>query len=178
MPNRKELIEQLNGLCVKSTPEGWELVTVVAVGGLTEIGFSKKGNYLLISSSAGRGLFDCKTGENIARDRDVDGEWFDSFTLKCKGIDLIADEIVDMSGLSGGGLPSSNQFGDGVELTAQNWPIYDLYFCPQFQSALISGHDRGCARVDSGYIRAYGFSWCGQFLVSATGSDFKLWRKL
>lgn len=65
MPSKQELVEQLDGLCIKTTPEGWELVTITAVGGLTDIGFSKKGDYLLILSSAGRGLFDCKTGGKL-----------------------------------------------------------------------------------------------------------------
>ena len=50
------------------TPEGWEKVTSAAVGGLTDLGFSKSNPYLLIISSQGRGVFDCNTGEKVARD--------------------------------------------------------------------------------------------------------------
>ena len=73
--HKKQLINHLNRIATAPSPLGWELVTMVVVGELTEVGFSKKENCLLMISSSGRGLFDCLTGQRIGRDVEADGEW-------------------------------------------------------------------------------------------------------
>ena len=48
-----------------------------AVGGLTEVAFSRNYNHLLlIISSSGRGVLDCLSGEIIARDYEEYGNWY------------------------------------------------------------------------------------------------------
>jgi hypothetical protein len=160
------------------TPEGWEKITSAAVGGLTDLGFSKSNPYLLVISSQGRGVFDCNTGEKVARDDESYGDWFNERELKCRGIGPIESEEILTSGLQGGGLPMTTPHGESIEVVAPNWPIYDMYFCKDYKSALIDGHGSYCTKIDSEHLRAYGFSWCGNYLVSAIGSDFTLWKRL
>lgn len=175
--NLERLTRILGQIKDADSPEGWEIVTSAAVGGLTDLGFSKKGQYLLVISSQGRGVFDCNSGEKLARDYD-DGEWFNERELQCQGVGPIESESISTSGLQGGGLPLCNQHGESIEVVAPNWPVYDLYFCKDYKSALIDGHGSYCKRIASDHLRAYGFSWCGNYFVSAIGSDFTLWKRL
>lgn len=129
-------------------------------------------------SSQGRGLFDCDTGERISRDYEEYGDWFDDRKLICKGIGPVESELIHTCRIHGGGLPYSGNNGESIEVHAPNWPQYDLYFCAEYKSALIDGYASFCKKIESKHLRAYGFSWCGNYLVSAIGSDFNLWKKL
>ena len=177
-PNLHRLSNILSKVDEAESPNGWKKVATPSVGGLTDIGFSKEAPYLLVISTQGRGLFDCNSGEKIARDYEEYGDWFNQYDLTCSGIGPIASEMVQTCGIHGGGLPHINKFGESIEVHALNWPAYDLYFCSQYKSALVEGHSAYCKKIDSEHFRAYGFSWCGNFLVSAVGSDFNLWKKL
>jgi WD40 repeat protein len=168
----------LNRIKSAESPDGWEKVTTAAIGGLTDLGFSKSGPYLLVISSQGRGVFDCNTGERIARDYDEYGDWFNERKLVCKGIGPIESETIQTCGIYGGGLPLSNGHGESIEVVAPSWPSYDLIFCQNYKSALIDGHGSDCCKIYSEHIRAYGFSWCGNYLVAAISSDFTLWKRL
>ncbi len=177
-PNLERLKILLGKIEEAESPDGWAKVASPSVGGLTDLGFSKRGPYLLIISSQGRGLFDCNTGEKISRDYEEYGNWFNERELTCEGIGPIGSESVHTCGIHGGGLPHSGNHGESIEVHALNWPEYDLYFCSEYKSALVDGHQSYCKKLDSEHLRAYGFSWCGNYLVSAVGSDFSLWKKL
>ena len=101
----------------------------MAVGGLTDLGFSKSSPYLLVISSQGRGVIDCQTGEKVARDYDEMGDWFNPQQLLCQGIGPLASEWIQTCGINGGGLPWGNEFGESIEMNSPDWPVYDLYFC-------------------------------------------------
>ena len=61
---------------ITEDPKQWKRQCVASVGGLTEVGFADDSDLLLVVSSTGRSLFDCSTGERLARDRDEpDDEW-------------------------------------------------------------------------------------------------------
>ena len=47
----------------------WKKLKNQPVGGLREIGFVKNTDKILVLGSGGRTIFDCTTGEKIARDR-------------------------------------------------------------------------------------------------------------
>lgn len=177
-PNLERLVNILGKIKEAESPDGWEKITSAAVGGLSDLGFSKIGPYILVISSQGRGVFDCNTGKKVARDDESYGDWFNERELLCEGIGPIESEKIQTTGIQGGGLPHSNQHGESIEVVAPNWPVYDLYFCKEYKSALIDGHGSYCTKIDSEHLRAYGFSWCGNFLVSAIGSDFTLWKRL
>ncbi|WP_185234712.1 hypothetical protein [Teredinibacter franksiae] len=177
-PNLERLKNLLSKIEDAESPVGWEKVASPSVGGLTDLGFSKQGPYLLVISSQGRGLFNCDTGERVSRDYEEYGDWFNDRSLICKGIGPVESELIQTCGIHGGGLPHSGVSGESIEVHAPNWPKYDLYFCSEYKSALIEGHASFCKKIESEHLRAYGFSWCGNYLVSAIGSDFNLWKKL
>jgi hypothetical protein len=52
--NRQRLITLLSNLPSCASPDGWKSMGKFAVGGLTEIGFSKSTELLLVISSSGR----------------------------------------------------------------------------------------------------------------------------
>ncbi len=69
------------------------------------LGYSDCSRYLLVETSDGRGLFNCRSGEKIFRDRN---EYQDQeLKLLCNGIGPIENQVVRMAGLHGGGLPLS-----------------------------------------------------------------------
>ncbi|WP_431898728.1 hypothetical protein [Nonomuraea sp. bgisy101] len=50
-------------------PAPWRPLAPIAIGGLTDVGFGFAGRDLLfVSSSTGRGVFDCVNGGRVARD--------------------------------------------------------------------------------------------------------------
>lgn len=175
--NRERLISLLSNLPSCESPEGWQAVGKFAVGGLTEIGFSKTAELLLVVSSSGRGVFDCAQGEKIARDDEVDGDWYKPAELVCQGIGPLQDEAIYIAGLNGGGLPTSNRRAETLEIVSPEWPKSNLIFCAPYRSALVEGHQVGCVTVASDYLRAYGFSWSGNSFAYATSSDVTIFRR-
>ncbi|HEX8606076.1 MAG TPA: hypothetical protein VF774_25765 [Pseudoduganella sp.] len=176
--NRERLIRLVTALPSSSTPQGWQQTGTFAIGGLSDIGFSKNFELLLIISSSGRGVIDCTTGEKIARDDEVDGDWYLPSMLQCQGIGPLKTETVQIAGLQGGGLPISNQFGESLTLVSPSWPRSDLIFCAPGKSPLIEGHQTGCEIVGSYYeVRAFGFSWTGNSFVIATSSDVVAFKR-
>lgn len=174
--NRKRLINLLGYVKAEKNPSGWSHVKTIAVGGLLSVGFSKNNSYLLVVSSQGRGVINCETGEKIARD-DEPYAGLDSHELECLGIGPIEGEKIKLCSYNGGGLPQSNSAGDTLELVAPNWPEYDLILCRNHKNALVPGHQSECNIIYSEHIRAFGFSWCGNYIVAACGSDLDIWKR-
>jgi hypothetical protein len=174
--NRKRLIALVNSIKANKNPNGWKYVTSIAVGGLLSVGFSEKGCYLMVVSSQGRGVINCETGEKVARD-DEPYEGLSENNLTCFGIGPIEGEEIKLCGLNGGGLPQATSNGEMLELVAPNWPEYDLILCQNYKSALVPGHQNECSIIYTEHVRAFGFSWCGNFIVAACGSDLDLWRR-
>jgi hypothetical protein len=176
--NRQRLITLLSNLPSCASPDGWKSMGKFAVGGLTEIGFSKSTELLLVISSSGRGVIDCTRGEKISRDDEVDGEWYEPARLVCQGVGPLQGEEISISGLSGGGLPASTRLGERLEVVSPDWPKSTLIFCAPYKSALIEGHQAGCVSVASDYLLAYGFSWCGNSFAYATSSDVTIFTRI
>ncbi|MDC8757696.1 hypothetical protein [Janthinobacterium fluminis] len=175
--NRERLISLLSKLPASESPVGWEVSGRFAVGGLTEIGFAKNAELLLVISSSGRGVIDCAQGKKIFRDDEPDGDWYKPLELICEGIGPLEAEVIQIAGLNGGGLPMSNRFAESLEIVSPEWPKSNLIFCAPYKSALIEGHQGGCVNIASDYLRAYGFSWSGNTFVYATGSDITTFRR-
>jgi len=176
--NRLRLQKIVNSTKVSDTPNGWQKKTF-AVGGLSEVGFSK--NYpqlLLIVSSQGRGVIDCLKFEMTDRDDNTDFDWINSQELWSFGIGKLADEKIIVGGLDGGGLPHSNKDGDSIEYMAIEWPIVDLIFQPSFKSIFNENEVEECFKIFHDYeLRNYGFSYDGQCFVIATSSEINVFRK-
>ncbi|PVZ87938.1 hypothetical protein C9426_10085 [Serratia sp. S1B] len=176
--NRTRLTNLLNRVEKRESPLGWKVSASIAIGGLTEVGFSKVTHQLLVISSSGRSVIDCATGEKLARDYEEYGDWYDSLSLTCQGIGPLEGELVTIAGMCGGGLPTNNRYGESLQRAATEWPVEDIFFCPPGKSALIEGYQEGCCRFISDHIRCVGFSWHGEFIISATSSDITIWQRL
>jgi len=150
-------------LLLKDIPDcNWAPYIEMAVGGLTEVAFSRNYNHLLlIISSSGRGVLDCLSGEIIARDYEEYGNWYDSVGLTCAGIGPLSGEILSIAGLCGGGLPMYNRYGESLERVSPEWPLEMLIWC----------------RLANDYFRCVSFSWDGELIISATSSDITVWKR-
>ena len=166
-------------LLLRDIPDcNWEPCIEMAVGGLTEVAFSRiYPHLLLIISSSGRGVLDCLSGEIIARDHEDYGDWYDSVGLACTGIGPLSSETLSIAGLCGGGLPMYNWYGETLERVSPEWPLEMLIWCPPGKSALIASHKEGCLRLANDYFRCVGFSWDGELILSATSSDITVWKR-
>lgn len=175
--NRQRLINLLCHVQKTKNPIGWQHVASIAVGGLLSVGFSKRQTHLLlVVSSSGRSVIDCQTGERIARDYE-EYEGLDQWYLSCQGIGVLENEPITICGLHGGGLPQINSTGDSLVVVSPNWPEQDLILCQNHKVALIEGHQNDCNIIYSEHIRGFGFSWCGNYIVAACGSDFDIWAR-
>ena len=131
--NKKRLQNLVNQTKEIDEPNGWRK-TVFAIGGLSEIGFSKQyPNLLLVVSSQGRRVIDCQKSELIERDDDTNWDWIDSYEMTAQGIGVLSNEKILVSGLHGGGLPLRNKNGDGLLYIATEWPIIDIIFEPNLK---------------------------------------------
>lgn len=175
--NRARLISLLGNIPDGQCPAGWKMAGSFAIGGLTDIGFSKNSDLLLVLSSSGRGVIDPTLGAVVARNDEADGDWLDERLLLCDGIGPLAGEKIQLAGLNGGGLPRGSGRGESLEVVSPNWPLGDLIFCSNFGSALIERFQSTCLRVASDHIRAYGFSWSGNAFAYATGSDIYVFAR-
>lgn len=175
--NRARLTALLENIPDQRCPAGWVLSGSVAVGGLTEIGFSTSADLLLVLSSGGRGVIDPAKGAVIARDHQTVGDWLNEHLLLCDGIGPVEGESIRLAGLSGGGLPLGSGRGESLELVHPNWPLADLIFCSDHGSALIERFQSTCLRIASDHIRAYGFSWSGNAFAWATSSDVHVYSR-
>jgi len=177
--NRKRLIKLLGDVKSEKNPKGWHHVISEPVGGLLGVGFSKmKNNLLLVVSSSGRSLFECSTGNKIERDYE-EYEGLDEWNLTCKGIGTVQEETITISGFNGGGLPQGNSVGESLETVSPNWPEEDLVLCREHKYSLIDGHQSYCnVLYTDEHLRGFGFSWCGNYIVAACGSDFDIWKKI
>jgi hypothetical protein len=174
--NRERLVKLLSMATKTINPPGWKHVTTAAIGGLTCIGFSKTTPVLLVCSSSGRGLFECASGAKITRDEE-EYAGLDESGLYCSGIGKIENETIHMAGIYGGGLPLTTKRGESIDVASPHWPEQDMFLCLNNKNVLIEGHQSDCYRLLSDDLRAYGFSWCSNFFIAATGSEFYLWKR-
>jgi hypothetical protein len=138
---------------------------VLLVGGLTEIGFVGRTATLLVVSHQGRGLFDCATGERLARDRDEDASrWFDSDRPAALGIGSADGQWIDVWGLAG---------GEPITITHDGWRATRDGNDVVLQGP--TGEQRFSTGVEN--LRAFGFSPDGSYLVLATPGDLALFAR-
>jgi hypothetical protein len=146
---------------------------------LTDVGFGTDSDLLMVISHNGRGVFNCLTGEKVARDYD-EGDWKDTISLEAKGIGPLEDQRIRTSGLHGGGLPLTSGDGWTAEDFVLDWPDHTLLLVPPGSWAY--GDDIGKpanytkVAVES-ELRAWGFSPTGRSLILATSSDLTCWSR-
>lgn len=171
----QKLVDQTKNI---ETPTGWKKETF-AIGGLSNVGFSKKiPEMLLVVSSQGRGIIDCSKFELIERDYDDSWEWSDIYELWTMGIGKLSDEKILVSGIHGGGLPFLNKYGDSIQFMATQWPIIDLIFEPHCKSLYKENESKDCFRIFHDYeLKTYGFSYNGDYFITATSSEVNVYKK-
>lgn len=153
---------------------------MIAIGGLTGVGFDDNSRFLLVVSHDGLGVIDCLTGEKVARE--YDGAYdTDVGTLLTEGIEPLANAKVRVSGILGGGLPNSTHDGWSVDRHPLSWPVAELYLFPATQSLLWAqdGSIDGIVKLPPTVteVRAFGFSPDGKKLVVATSSDVTIYKR-
>jgi hypothetical protein len=145
--------------------EPWKKGTVLLIGGLTEIGFVKKTNNLLVVSHQGRGLIDCATGKRLARDTaDDTRRWFDESRPATLGIGPAEGQWIEVCGLAGG--QPAGQTADGWRAVRDADDV--LLEGP-------SGSQRLSAENEE--LRAFGFSPDGHYFVLATPGDLSIYAR-
>ncbi len=179
LTHEEKIRERMRGFTRQAPPNPWRVVSH-AVGGLTEIGYDRGTDLLLAVSESGRGLFDCRIGQRIARNSTAaaEGSWYQPIKLLAEGIDVIAKHTISLAGLHGGGLPLFAEDGWSLQPVAPDWPRAKIILCPSFRSALSEQHGGGCVCVGEDYeFRAYGFSETGLSFVIATSSTLKIFTR-
>jgi hypothetical protein len=172
MDHLEPVRQKVRAAPVGNPPLPWSVNTVAAIGGLTEVGFADDSDLLLVFSHQGRGVFDCSTGERVARDPSVENvdSWYGSDILIGLGIGPLAGKHVPLAGLKGGGLRSSTKGGWSTEQLAIDWPDEYLLLlephCSIYQTT--ARFTKLAVRRE---VRAFGFSYTGNSLIIATSSD-------
>jgi hypothetical protein len=159
-------------------PEPWQLVTERAAGSLLEVGFDRESELLLVTSSAGRSVIDCLTGEKVARDYTENVE--SNRYLEAQGIGPLAGKTIAMSGINGGSLPLGSNDGWQVESVCLAWPEHHLLLVEPGSWLYGAEINRPAVfrklAIESGY-RAFGFSYSGRTLIIASSCDLVVYHR-
>jgi hypothetical protein len=175
---QENLRKRLNSIPVSNPPSPWALVGTASIGGLTEVGFAGSADDLLVVSSQGRGLFDCLTGERIARDQDEVFPNPDETGLTCPGIGRRSAEVIRMAGLHGGGLLLGTRDGWVLHVIQLPWPIHYVFLTSDFCDVTDdSGHITKICNDEPCTFRAAGFSSTGRSFVVATSGEVRIYAR-
>ena len=160
-----------------SIPTPWRY-HVHPVGGLWAVGFGPGSDLLLVLSVSGRGVFDCLSGERIARDPEED-EYEDHY-------DETAETVLGIGPLAGVRVPVCGT-GGGVD-TQRTLPVSST---DGWSMALLPSRNRGneCVAlrapsseksitlIDAEEPRAFGFSPTGRCLIVAEPHTLHVWSR-
>lgn len=175
--NRNRLIELLANIPFAASPDGWERIGEIAISGFIGFGFARsKTNLILVVSTSGRALVNCDSAEKIDRDYE-EFKGVDDSGIFCEGIGEIAGEKILIEGPNGGGLPNSTCLGETLRLCSPNWPQHSLYFCGPEGNPLIEKFQKNCIKLQTDFIEAYGFSWCGDYFAIANSANLEIWKR-
>jgi hypothetical protein len=164
-------LERFRRMPLSAPPLPWRHVATHGVGGLASIGFGEGVELLLVESTDGCGVFDCASGERVARDREHNASWEDTVRLRCPGIGPLAGQVVRMAGLHGGGLLTMTADGWSLEVVCPDWPAAGIVLCGPSDDLWQPDRAARCVKVcDVEDLRAYGFSNSGRSLAVAEGS--------
>ena len=169
---RKTLLQ----LPLTSPPEPWKCVGQFSVGGLTAIGYAPESDLLLAVSHQGRGLFNCRTGDRIARDYETTWDGLDQRRLVSPGIDVLSDTTFRLAGLHGGGLPLISPDGWCLHVVPLPWPEHFVFLSEARNSNQFAQWLK-IAGDFPGEFRACGFSETGDSFVIAASSDLLIFTR-
>ena len=171
MDHLESLRRRVRSAAITAPPRPWKRLAVHPVGGLSEVGFADDSDLLLVVSTQGRSVIDCRSGELIARDRtESNDDWHDERRLRAKGIGLLENHTIRLTGLHGGGLLNCGKDGWSIEALPLAWPDVNLLLVEPWQS-IYDDATRFTKLAMEREVRAFGFSDTGISLVLATSSD-------
>ncbi|MGV3611479.1 MAG: hypothetical protein ACO1N0_11045 [Fluviicola sp.] len=158
----------------------WKRKKHFGIGGLREIGFYAETNYLLVLSSQGRGLFDCLTGEKIARDPyDYYSEEWNPDTGLVKGIGFLSDKEMECGGFEYRDV-LVKEIGNSLKTEVVK-EIREIWNKEVKEIEVLYLVDNGTKTeiyaFPYGIDRAYGFSKNGTCFVLGTSGDLFIWIK-
>jgi hypothetical protein len=152
----------------------WKHIASLAVGGLEAIGFERTTENLLVASSSGQSVIDCKTGEKRYRNYEHDG--YDWSALRGRALNSGDENWIEMCGLHGGGLRTVSDDGYSVRQIPLEWPI--CYFVLEHpKSSIYLQMPKFDLLLKDYEARSWGFSWTGKTLVWADGSGLHIWGR-
>lgn len=170
----------LDRMAPTNPPAPWRRVTLLSMGGLTDVGFANSSDLLLVISSAGRSVVDGAKGVVVARDDEDDFE-FDAGNLLAEGIGPLEGVMVRTGGMRGGGLSARTPDGWGLEHHPLSWPDDELFLSPPGQTMLWTAPGQPVSLTKfAGFaseIRAFGFSPTGRCFALATASDVTIYGR-
>ena len=117
---------------------------------------------LLVHSPDGSSLYDCLTGERIARDDDEPMDGFDRETLEATGFGAVDGQRIRMAGLFGGALPAATEDGFTLVEDSPALPARRVAMIEPGGTRTIVAEDGECE------LRAFGFSQTGRSFIVAT----------
>lgn len=126
-------------------------------------------------SQAGRGVFDGRSGRQLARDRVDAAPFVDEITLTARGIGPLDEQRVRIAGVYGGGLPTGTRDGWHVQAVPTPWPDYAVVLeAPGTSLWQDAEQVVKVALLDVCELRAYDFSELGTSFVVASSCDITL----
>lgn len=150
------------------------------VGGLWAVGFGPGTDLLLVLSVSGRGVFDCLSGERVARDPQDDdvatAANYDKSEETLLGIGPLAGVPISMCGSSGGfstrrALPVSSTDGWSVATLRSRNTAHERV------AVRAPGTDQSFPLFDAEEVRAMGFSPTGRSLIVAEPHTLSVWSR-
>ena len=120
------------------------------------------------------------TGEKVARDYDPwAGDWYDEEHLRARGIGPIADEIIPLCGMMGGGLRKySDDMWCAESIFTPDFGRVDYLEAPDEYIYERERPYHPTVIDESGeYFRAFGFSPSGKYLLHALTHTLQVWKK-
>ncbi len=177
-PHIAEFARHLQTLPVQPPPLPWHHRATYAVGGLLAVGYAEDSDLLLVISSQGRGVFDCRSGTRVARDYADAYDIFDEIKLTAQGIGPLDGRTVRVAGLYGGGLPNSTRDGWSLHAFPTPWPQHSIVLAYPFKSVYQDtaytvkvGVDDACE------LRTYGFSETGGSFIVALSCEIAIFAR-
>lgn len=175
---QRQLRERLEQLPYSDASPPWRNIGAISIGGLTEIGFAEDSDDLLVVSHQGRGLFDCLTGERLARDPVEFFDNADESGLTAPGIGRHEQTIFRMAGLRGGGLATCTRDGWGIHVAHLPWPIHVFFLTSNYKELHDNtGHITKLCNDEPCSFRAAGFSPTGRSLIIATSCELTIYTR-
>jgi len=161
----------------------WTHKNTFAIGGLENVGYATDQDFLIVLSSQGQGIFNCKTGEKVARQYD-DSNWWDKFnesTNSIVGFDFLENVDITTCGLYGeDNLSKTTQDGwiliisepEPDDKPFEKYLVKKIYLqSPDKKEKTLVGKDGACE------LRTFGFSDTGDTFIIALSCDLTIYSR-